>query len=111
MLTLQVDGLAQWCKWHPCLRIESVTVHGSCAGVDQLVKFNQRLADLSPPGKEQRLIDGVLVTKFDAIDNKVGAVLSMAYSSGAPIMFVGCGQTYVDLMRLDVLSIVKSLLQ
>jgi signal recognition particle receptor subunit alpha len=87
--------------------VESV---GLCAGVDQLVKFNQRLADLSPPGKAPRLIDGVLVTKFDAIDNKVGAVLSMAYSSGAPVMFVGCGQTYVDLMRLDVRSVIKSLL-
>ena len=78
------------------------------AGVNQLVTFNKRLADLSPPGQQPRLIDGVLVTKFDAIDDKVGAVLSMAYSSGAPIMFVGCGQTYVDLKRLDTQAVVKS---
>lgn len=94
-------------RWHQLGLQQAVWC---CAGVDQLVKFNQRLADLSPPGKAPRLIDGVLVTKFDAIDNKVGAILSMAYSSGAPIMFVGCGQTYVDLMRLDVRSVVKSLL-
>lgn len=81
------------------------------AGVHQLVKFNQRLADLSPVGQSPRLIDGILVTKFDAIDNKVGAVLSMAYTSGAPIMFVGCGQTYVDLKRMDVRAVVKSLLK
>lgn len=81
------------------------------AGVNQLVTFNKRLADLSPPGQQPRLIDGVLVTKFDAIDDKVGAVLSMAYSSGAPIMFVGCGQTYVDLKRLDTQAVVKSLLK
>lgn len=81
------------------------------AGVNQLVKFNQRLADLSPAGREPRLIDGILVTKFDAIDDKVGAVLSMAYSSGAPIMFVGCGQTYVDLKRLEVRAVVKALLK
>eukprot|EP01025_Chloroclados_australasicus_P043020 TRINITY_DN4577_c0_g1_i1.p2 TRINITY_DN4577_c0_g1~~TRINITY_DN4577_c0_g1_i1.p2 ORF type:complete len:248 (+),score=39.32 TRINITY_DN4577_c0_g1_i1:1-744(+) len=80
-------------------------------GVSQLVKFNQRLSDLAPPGKQARLIDGILVTKFDAIDDKVGAVLSMAYSSGAPIMFVGTGQTYVDLMRLDVRAVVKALLK
>lgn len=80
-------------------------------GVNQLVTFNKRLADLSPPGKQARLIDGVLVTKFDAIDDKVGALLSMAYSSGAPIMFVGCGQTYVDLKRLDTQAVVKSLLR
>jgi signal recognition particle receptor subunit alpha len=84
---------------------------GLGTGVNQLIKFNQRLADLSPLGTEARLIDGILVSKFDAIDNKVGAVLSMAYSSGAPIMFVGCGQTYVDLKRLDVRAIVKALLK
>ena len=82
-----------------------------CAGVNQLVKFNERLADLSPVGAAPRLVDGVLVTKFDAIDDKVGAVLSMAYCSGAPIVFVGCGQTYVDLMRLDVRAVVKALLK
>jgi len=80
--------------------------------VDQLVKFNRALADLAPPGAgAAHAIDGVLLTKFDTIDDKVGAALSMVYSSGAPIMFVGCGQTYVDLKRLNVKSVVKSLLK
>lgn len=35
----------------------------------------------------------------------------MVYQSGAPIMFVGCGQTYTDLRRFNVTSIVKSLLR
>lgn len=42
---------------------------------------------------------------------QVGAALSMVYTSGAPIMFVGCGQTYVDLKKLNVKSVVKSLLK
>ncbi len=42
---------------------------------------------------------------------QVGAALSMVYTSGAPIMFVGCGQTYVDLKRLNVKSVVNSLLK
>lgn len=78
--------------------------------VDQLTKFNQRLADLATTPKPQ-LIDGIVLTKFDTIDDKVGAALSMVYTSGAPIMFVGCGQTYVDLKRLQVKSVVKSLLK
>eukprot|EP01024_Parvocaulis_polyphysoides_P042810 TRINITY_DN3907_c1_g1_i6.p1 TRINITY_DN3907_c1_g1~~TRINITY_DN3907_c1_g1_i6.p1 ORF type:complete len:307 (+),score=63.64 TRINITY_DN3907_c1_g1_i6:232-1152(+) len=78
--------------------------------VDQLVKFNQRLADLAPSGTVPHNIDGIVLTKFDAIDNKVGAAISMVYASGAPIMFVGVGQTYVDLTRLHVKSVVKSLL-
>ncbi|KAG6488782.1 hypothetical protein ZIOFF_050033 [Zingiber officinale] len=78
--------------------------------VDQLTKFNQKLADLStvPNG---RLIDGILLTKSDTIDDKVGAALSMVYVSGAPVMFVGCGQSYTDLKKLDVKSIVKTLLK
>ncbi|KAK9947332.1 hypothetical protein M0R45_002963 [Rubus argutus] len=78
--------------------------------VDQLSKFNQKLADLSP-SPSPRLIDGILLTKFDTIDDKVGAALSMVYISGAPVMFVGCGQSYTDLKKLNVKSIVKTLLK
>ncbi|XP_034700099.1 signal recognition particle receptor subunit alpha homolog [Vitis riparia] len=78
--------------------------------VDQLSKFNQKLADLSTSPNSQ-LIDGILLTKFDTIDDKVGAALSMVYISGAPVMFVGCGQSYTDLKKLNVKSIVKTLLK
>uniref|UniRef100_A0A5B6YW73 SRP54-type proteins GTP-binding domain-containing protein n=1 Tax=Davidia involucrata TaxID=16924 RepID=A0A5B6YW73_DAVIN len=78
--------------------------------VDQLSKFNQKLADLST-SPNPSLIDGILLTKFDTIDDKVGAALSMVYISGAPVMFVGCGQSYTDLKKLNVKSIVKTLLQ
>lgn len=78
--------------------------------VDQLSKFNQKLADLST-SSNPRLIDGILLTKFDTIDDKVGAALSMVYISGAPVMFVGCGQSYTDLKKLNVKSIVKTLLK
>ncbi|BBN16302.1 signal recognition particle receptor subunit alpha [Marchantia polymorpha subsp. ruderalis] len=78
-------------------------------GVDQLMKFNQSLADMATTTLP-RLIDGILLTKFDTIDDKVGAALSMVYISGAPVVFVGCGQTYTDLKRLNVKSIIKTLL-
>ena len=38
--------------------------------VNQLVKFNRALADHSDV-KDPRLIDGILLTKFDTIDDKV----------------------------------------
>lgn len=104
--------------------------------VDQLTKFNKSLSDLAPttagaggPGegtgavgrgqadgsaltrRHGGVIDGIVLTKFDTIDEKVGAALSMVYTSGAPVMFVGCGQTYVDLKKLNVKSVVKSLLK
>ncbi|TIA70392.1 hypothetical protein E3P92_02812 [Wallemia ichthyophaga] len=62
---------------------------------DQLVKFDRALKDLSSgggSGGSGRGIDGMLLTKFDTIDDKVGAALSMTYITGQPILFVGCGQ-------------------
>jgi signal recognition particle GTPase len=38
--------------------------------VDQLVKFNQALADYSATANPH-LIDGIVLTKFDTIDDKV----------------------------------------
>jgi signal recognition particle receptor subunit alpha len=78
--------------------------------VDQLTKFSQKLTDLST-ATTARSIDGILLTKFDTIDDKVGAALSMVYVSGAPVMFVGCGQSYTDLKKLNVKSIVNTLLE
>ena len=38
--------------------------------MDQLVKFNRALADHSD-AEDPRLIDGIVLTKFDTIDDKV----------------------------------------
>jgi signal recognition particle receptor subunit alpha len=79
--------------------------------VDQLVKFNQALADHSDRDAIPRLIDGIVLTKFDTIDDKVGAAVSMTYITGQPIVFVGTGQTYADLKSLNVNAVVNSLLK
>lgn len=39
--------------------------------VDQLVKFNRALANHSTSNNPQ-IIDGIVLTKFDTIDDKVG---------------------------------------
>ena len=78
--------------------------------VDQLTKFNRRLTDLSD-GSRPRAIDGIILTKFDTIDHKVGAALSMVSTSGAPILFVGVGQRYPDLKRFHAGTVVDTLLQ
>ncbi|GAA5968848.1 hypothetical protein JCM11641_000755 [Rhodosporidiobolus odoratus] len=91
--------------------------------VDQLTKFNRSLRDFSGSagakggkiggggGGEARGIDGMILTKFDTIDDKVGAALSMTYTTGQPIFFVGTGQTYSDLRTLRVGHIVGALMQ
>jgi len=77
-------------------------------GVDQLSLFNKALIDYSPE-EEPRTIDGLVLTKFDTIDDKVGAALSMVYKTGQPVMFVGTGQKYNNLKKLNVKHIVKTL--
>ena len=100
--------------------------------VDQLVKFNQALADHSQ-SQRPHLIDGIVLTKFDTIDDKVrsstnsgamlhltfvlsavvqvGAAISMTYTTGQPIVFVGTGQTYTDLKNLNAKAVVHALLK
>ncbi|KAL4074638.1 SRP54-type protein [Scleroderma yunnanense] len=79
--------------------------------VDQLTKFDRALRDFSSASSgKSRGIDGMLVTKWDTVDDKVGAALSMTYVTGQPIIFVGCGQTYMDLRQLKVDNVVQAIL-
>lgn len=78
--------------------------------VDQLVKFNQALADHSQSANPH-IIDGIVLTKFDTIDDKVGAAISMTYITGQPIVFVGTGQTYTDLKALNAKAVVHALMK
>jgi len=79
--------------------------------VDQLVKFNQALADHSPSHTNPHLIDGIVLSKFDTIDDKVGSAISMTYITGQPILFVGTGQTYTDLKSLNSKAVVQALMK
>ncbi|KAI8060723.1 SRP54-type protein [Gongronella butleri] len=78
--------------------------------VDQLTKFNMALKDFSGL-QNPRHIDGMILTKFDTIDDKMGAALTMTYITGQPIYFVGTGQTYTDLKNLRVSHVVNALLR
>jgi len=78
--------------------------------VDQLVKFNKALADHSSQS-QPHLIDGIVLTKFDTIDDKVGSAISMTYITGQPIVFVGTGQTYTDLKTINSKAVVQLLMK
>ncbi len=78
--------------------------------VDQLTKFNQCLVDMSTRAAP-RVIDGIILTKFDTIDDKVGAALSMVYVTGQPIVFLGVGQHYHSLRTFSVQRILPPLLK
>jgi len=78
--------------------------------VDQLTKFNRSL-EMFGTSKEARGIDGIFLTKFDTVDEKVGAAISMVYSTGQPVVFVGVGQKYTDLKILNPTRIASMLLK
>merc|ERR1740131_516062 len=78
--------------------------------IDQLVKFNAALADHSAQD-DPHTIDGIVLTKFDTIDDKVGSAISMTYIPGQPIVFVGTGQTYTDLKSLNAKAVVSALMK
>ncbi len=80
--------------------------------VDQLTKFNQSLVDFAIGGTEvPRTVDGIMLSKFDTVDDQVGTAVSLVYSSGLPIVFLGTGQHYSDLKKLNVQAVVKALLK
>jgi len=78
--------------------------------IDQVTKFNRSLVDMSHDPRNPRGIDGMLLTKYDTVDDKVGAALSMVYVTGQPIVFVGTGQKYPHLRKLQAKEVVKTLL-
>lgn len=81
--------------------------------VDQLTKFNNSLLDCGCRLQEssRSAISGIVLTKFDTIDDQVGAAISMTYVTGQPIVFVGVGQTYRDLKQLDAKAVTRALMR
>ncbi|WP_331235399.1 signal recognition particle-docking protein FtsY [Natronorarus salvus] len=58
---------------------------------------------------EASAIDGAILSKADA-DSQGGAAISIAHVTGKPILFLGTGQGYDDLVRFDPEEMVDRLL-
>lgn len=71
-------------------------------GLDQFKMFSQAL------GYERKL-DGLLLTKFDTVSDKVGAALTLTHETGAPVVFCGTGQKYHHLQKLQASKIIQAL--
>ncbi len=67
--------------------------------VSQAELFNQHVG-----------FDGVVLTKADA-DVRGGAALSIVYSTGKPVLFLGVGQRYDDFVPFDAKKFLESLLK
>ncbi|WUR04196.1 signal recognition particle receptor subunit alpha (SRPRA) [Vairimorpha necatrix] len=74
--------------------------------LDHIREFNKFIEK----GNANRKIDSIILTKVDTVDDKIGQILNMTFSSHAPVLFLGTGQTNNDLMKIDSDDIVQSLL-
>lgn len=79
------------------LVVEALVGHD---GLSQYEMFQQSM---------QRPIDGLILTKFDTVDQKVGAALTLTQETGAPIVFLGVGQKYHHFKKINVTTVVQSL--
>lgn len=68
------------------------------------------MIDFAVNVQNPRTIDGIILTKFDTVDEKVGTALNMVHSTGKPIVFVGVGQKYPHLRKLNVPTVVNALM-
>mmetsp|Transcript_13684 Transcript_13684/g.26470 ORF Transcript_13684/g.26470 Transcript_13684/m.26470 type:complete len:578 (+) Transcript_13684:92-1825(+) len=97
-------------KTKPDLCVQVVEALAGNDATDQLVHFDKALKDFSETSVP-RTIDGMIMTKFDTIGDKVGGAVSLVHATGQPIIFVGTGQKYTNINKLNAKKVVRVLLQ
>jgi fused signal recognition particle receptor len=65
--------------------------------IEQAVSFNTAIE-----------LDGIVLSKAD-VDEKGGAAISVSYVTGKPILFIGTGQRYEDLVKFDNSLVLENL--
>jgi signal recognition particle receptor subunit alpha len=65
-------------------------------GISQFREFQNAIRS------SRKGIDGIILSKFDTVDTKMGAAVTLAHQTQTPIVFVGVGQKYHHLQTLDV---------
>ena len=94
-LMAQIEKIAKVCKPDMKLFIgESITGNDI---IEQIKTFDESVQ-----------IDGIVLSKAD-IDEKGGTALSVGYTTGKPILYLGVGQEYKDLQKFDKNKFVESL--
>ncbi len=88
-LNLMEDLRKVRCTANPDLSILVLDALAGHAAVEQALEFNQHVG-----------VDAIIMAKVDA-DAKGGSSISASYAIKKPILFVGTGQRYGDLVKFD----------
>ena len=95
-----MDELKKICRVNnPDLKILVIDTLTGNDAVEQAKKFNDAVG-----------IDGIILAKADVAE-KAGAALSVGYVTGKPIIFMGTGQGYDDIVKFEPEKIVEELLK
>jgi len=95
-----MDELKKICRVNnPDLKILVIDTLTGNDAVEQAKNFNDAVG-----------VDGIILAKADVAE-KAGAALSVGYVIGKPILFMGTGQGYDDLVKFDPDKIVEDLLK
>lgn len=73
--------------------------------LEHLKEFNKAVGEGT-----DRKIDTILLTKVDTVDDKIGQIVNMTLSAQAPIIFLGTGQSNIDLIDIDIKAIADILM-
>ena len=71
--------------------------------VEQAINFNNAFGN-------RRNLDFFIISKVDTVGDLVGTMINMVMATKVPILFVGTGQTYTDIKRLSVKTVVDMLM-
>ena len=71
--------------------------------VEQAQNFNRAFGN-------KRGLDFFIISKVDTVGDLVGAMINMVMATNVPILFMGTGQTYTDIKRLNVKRVVDMLM-
>ncbi|PIT84017.1 signal recognition particle-docking protein FtsY [Candidatus Micrarchaeota archaeon CG10_big_fil_rev_8_21_14_0_10_45_29] len=82
----------------PDLKIYIGESIGGSALIEQIKGFHEAIG-----------IDGAILTKVDC-DAKGGTAISLSYSTGVPILFLGVGQKYEDLKKFDAQEVARQII-
>jgi len=95
-LLREIEKVARVCKPDKKIFVgESITGNDA---VDQVKAFNEAIG-----------IDGIILSKAD-IDEKAGTILSVGYTTGKPILFLGTGQEYENIEIFNKKKFISGLL-
>lgn len=70
--------------------------------VEQAINFNNAFGN-------RRDISFFIISKVDTVGDLVGTMINMVMATKVPILFMGTGQTYTDIKRLNVKRVVDML--